>query len=237
MNFEIFTTLPVVQLYLGGVLTTIQLLLLCIVIGGSLAIPLAILRNARSPWIRGPIWFYTYVMRGTPILIQLYLIYYGVAQLDWIQTRWDTVWPWVYFKDAFFCVALTLTLNTCGYTIELLAGALRDTPKGEIEAAMAMGMTRFQINTRIILPSAIRRVLPAYSNEVIMMLQGTSLASVVPSILELTGAARQIYSDYYLPFEAFITVGIIYLLATFVLVGLFKWAERYWLAHLRPRVI
>ncbi len=235
MNFEIFTTLPVVQLYLGGVLTTIQLLLLCIVIGGSLAIPLAILRNARSPWIRGPIWFYTYVMRGTPILIQLYLIYYGVAQLDWIQTRWDTVWPWVYFKDAFFCVAFSLTLNTCGYTIELLAGTLRDTPKGEIEAAMAMGMTRFQVNTRIILPSAIRRVLPAYSNEVIMMLQGTSLASVVPNILELTGAARQIYSDYYLPFEAFITVGIMYLLATFVLVGLFKWAEGHWLAHLRPR--
>jgi arginine/ornithine transport system permease protein len=175
------------------------------------------------------------VIRGTPLLIQLYLIYYGLAQLEWIQARWDDVWPWTYFKDAFFCALLAFSLNTAGYTAEMLAGAMRETAPGEIEAAQAMGMSRWQVLRRIVLPSALRRTLPGYSNEVVMMLHSTSLASTVPAMLDVTAAASRIYSDYYLPFEAYLFAAGIYLCITFALIGMFRSAERRFLAHLAPR--
>jgi arginine/ornithine transport system permease protein len=178
---------------------------------------------------------YTFVIRGTPLLIQVYMIYYGLAQLEWIQARWDTVWPWTYFKDAFFCALLAFSLNTAGYTAEMLAGAIRETNAGEIESAQAFGMSRFQLLLRIVLPSALRRTLPAYSNEVVMMLHSTSLASAVPAMLDLTAAASRIYSDFYLPFEAYLFAAAIYLCCTFCLIGVFKPLERHFLAHLAPR--
>jgi arginine/ornithine transport system permease protein len=117
----------------------------------------------------------------------------------------------------------------------MLAGAIRETSAGELEAAQAYGMGRWQILWRIVLPSAMRRSLPAYSNEVVMMLQSTSLASAVPSMMDVTAAASRVYSDYYLPFEAYLFAAGIYLLATFVLIGFFKIAERHFLAYLAPR--
>ena len=127
------------------------------------------------------------------------------------------------------------SLNTAGYTAEMLAGAIRETAAGEIEAAQAYGMSRFQAMRRIVLPSALRRTLPAYSNEVVMMLQSTSLASAVPSMLDVTAAASRIYSDYYLPFEAYLAAAAIYLVASFCLIGLFRLAEKHFLAYLAPR--
>ncbi|WP_293663187.1 ABC transporter permease subunit, partial [Rhodoferax sp. OV413] len=183
-------------------------------------------------WLVGS---YTYVIRGTPLLIQVYLIYYGLGQLEWIQTRWDDVWPWTHFKEPFFCALLAFSLNTAAYTAEMLAGAIRETSAGEMEAAQAYGMSRFQAMRRIVLPSALRRTLPAYSNEVVMMLQSTSLASAVPSMLDVTAAASRVYSDYYLPFEAYIAAAAIYLIATFCLIGVFRLAERHFLAYLAPR--
>jgi arginine/ornithine transport system permease protein len=117
----------------------------------------------------------------------------------------------------------------------MLAGAIRETNAGEIEAAQAFGMSRFGVMLRIVLPSAMRRTLPAYSNEVVMMLQSTSLASAVPGLLDITAAASRIYSDFYLPFEAYLAAAALYLIGTFVLIGLFKLAERKFLAHLAPR--
>ena len=178
---------------------------------------------------------FTYVMRGTPLLIQVYLIYYGLGQMEYIQARWDDSWFWKWFKEPMFCAILAFALNTCAYTVELLAAAIRDTGHGEVEAARAMGMSRWTTMRRILLPSAMRRGLPGYSNEVIRMLHSTSLASAVPALLDITGAARQIYADFYIPFEAFITAGAIYATLTLMLVGLFKLAERRWLAHLAPR--
>ncbi|MDC0113082.1 ABC transporter permease [Burkholderiaceae bacterium] len=235
MQFDVIFTPEALTLYCDGLLGTLELLVACLVVGGTLSIPLAIMRVSQSAWVRGPVWLFTYIVRGTPLLIQVYIIYYGIAQLDWIQARWDTTWPWIGFKDAFFCAVLAFSLNTCAYTVELLAGAIRDTNPGEVEAAQAMGLSRLQILRRIVLPSAMRRTLPAYSNEVIMMLHSTSLASTVPAVFDITGAARSIYSDFYLPFEAFITAGVIYLALTFTLVGFFKLAENHWLAYLRPQ--
>jgi arginine/ornithine transport system permease protein len=222
-------------LYGQGILTTLGLLASSLVVGAVLALVFALLLT--GPWApaRWLVGLYTYVIRGTPLLIQVYLIYYGLAQLEWIQARWDSVWPWTHFKEPFFCALLAFALNTAGYTAEMLAGAIRETAAGEIEAAQAYGMGRAQLMWRIVLPSALRRTLPAYSNEVVMMLHSTSLASAVPSMLDVTAAASRIYADYYLPFEAYLAAAAIYLVASFCLIGLFKLAERHFLAYLVVR--
>jgi len=223
------------ELYATGILTTLGLLFSSLAVGGVLALILALLLT--GPWktVRWLVGGYTYVVRGTPLLIQVYLIYYGLGQLEWIQARWDDVWPWTHFKEPFFCALLAFSLNTAGYTAEMLAGAIRETNAGEIEAAQAFGMTRLQVMVRVVLPSAMRRTLPAYSNEVVMMLQSTSLASAVPSMLDVTAAASRVYSDYYLPFEAYIAAAAIYLLASFCLIAVFRFSERRLLVYLAPR--
>lgn len=217
-------------LYFGGVLVTLQLLLISLAFGLALAIPLGLMRVSKSPLLNFPAWLYTYVIRGTPMLVQLFLIYYGLAQFD--AVRESFLWP--YFSSATFCACLAFGINTSAYSAEILAGSLKSTPHGEIEAAKAMGMSRAKLYRRILLPSALRRALPQYSNEVIMMLHTTSLASIV-TLIDITGAARTVSSQHYLPFEAFITAGLFYLCLTFVLVRLFKHAERRWLAYLAPR--
>ena len=235
MDFSIIFQPDNLKLYWDGLVNSLLLLAASLVVGGVLAVPLAVARVSSNRFISGPVWVFTYVMRGTPLLIQVYIIYYGLGQMEFIQARWNDIWPWTWFKEPMFCAILAFALNTCAYTAELLAGAIRDTGHGEVEAAQAMGMTRWTTMRRIVLPSAMRRSLPGYSNEVIMMLHSTSLASAVPALLDITGAARQLYADFYIPFEAFITAGVIYASLTLMLVGLFKLAERRWLAHLAPR--
>ena len=209
-------------LYGRGVLVTFQLLIIALALG--------LMRVSKAPWLNAPAWLYTYVIRGTPMLVQLFLIYYGLAQFEAVRSSF--MWP--YLSSATFCACLAFAINTSAYSAEILAGSLKATPHGEIEAAKAMGMSRAKLYRRILLPSALRRALPQYSNEVIMMLHTTSLASIV-TLVDITGAARTLSSRYYMPFEAFITAGLFYLVLTFALVQLFKQAERHWLAHLAPR--
>jgi len=222
-------------LYGKGILTTLSLLFSSLAVGGVLALMFALALTGPYAALRWLVSAYTYIIRGTPLLIQVYLIYYGLSQLEWIQARWNDVWPWTHFKEPFFCALLAFSLNTAGYTAEMLAGAIRETHAGEIEAAQSFGMSRFQVMLRIVLPSAMRRTLPAYSNEVVMMLQSTSLASAVPAMLDVTAAASRIYSDYYLPFEAYLAAAAIYLVASFALIGFFKFSESRLLAYLAPR--
>ena len=222
-------------LFGNGLLTTLWLLASSLAVGGILAFVMALALTAPSRMVRMPVSAFTFVFRGTPLLIQVYLIYYGLGQLEWIQARWDEVWPWVYFKEPFFCALLAFSLNTAAYTAEMLAGAIRETSAGEIEAAQAYGMSRTKTLYRIVLPSAMRRTLPAYSNEVVMMLHATSLASAVPSMLDVTSAASRIYATYYLPFEAYLAAAAIYLVASFCLIGFFRMAEKNLLAYLAPR--
>ncbi|WP_313551993.1 ABC transporter permease [Pseudomonas sp.] len=217
-------------LYFNGLLVTLKLLAVSLVIGLAAAIPLAFMRVSKRILINFPAWLYTYVIRGTPGLVQLFLIYYGLAQFEVIRESW--LWPWL--SNATFCACLAFAINTSAYTAEIIAGSLKATPHGEIEAAQAMGMSRSLMYRRILLPSALRRALPQYSNEVIMMLQTTSLASIV-TLVDITGAARTVNSQFYLPFEAYVTAGVFYLALTFILVRLFKLAERHWLAYLAPR--
>ena len=235
MNWDVILDPATIQLYAEGLLVTVQLLLACLAIGAVLALLMALALTGRQAWLRQLVGAYTFCIRGTPLLLQVYLIYYGLAQLDWIQQRWDAIWPLTYFKEPFFCALLAFALNNAGYTAEMLAGAIRETPAGEIEAAQAMGMGRWAVLRRIVLPSAMRRTLPAYSNEVVMMLHSTSLASTVPALVDVTSVAGRIYSDYYLPFEAYMAAAAIYLCVSFSLVGLFKLAEGRYLAYLAPR--
>ncbi|MEO5796157.1 MAG: ABC transporter permease subunit [Rhodoferax sp.] len=235
MNWEVIFRAESLAMFGEGIVTTLSLLFASVAIGAVLAVAFALALTSNSLLLKRVVGAYTFVIRGTPLLIQVYLIYYGLAQLEWIQARWDTVWPLVYFKNAFFCALLAFALNTGGYTAEMLAGSIRETNAGEIEAAQSLGMSRFKILLRVVLPSAMRRTLPAYSNEVVMMLQSTSLASAVPGLLDITAAASRIYSDFYLPFEAYLFAAALYLIGTFALIALFRLAEKHFLAYLAPR--
>ena len=225
---DVFTTMTMLE-YWDGLVQTVQLVFLSLIIGLLVAVPLAILRTNRRWWVSGPVWVYTYLFRGTPLLIQLYIIYYGLAQIPGIQ---ETFW-WSIFREPFYPALLAFTLNTAAYTTEIFRGAIAATPQGEIEAAKAYGMSWFLRLRRIVLPSAARRAVQAYSNEVIFMLHASAIASVV-TIVDLTGAARNIYSRFYAPFEAFIGVALIYMALTFLLVFAFRKLENHLLRHQRP---
>jgi len=216
--------------FAAGAGTTLQLLALALVLGLGAAVPLALLRSLPSAWAWRPVWCFTYVLRGTPLLVQLFLLYYGLAQFEAVRGSW----AWPALRSPWFCAVAALALNTCAYTTEILHGAIKAVPAGEVEAARAYGFSRAATLWHIVLPQALRRALPAYSNEVVLMLHATALASVV-TLHDITGVAREVNSVHYLPFEAFITAALCYLAITLVLVGGFHWAERRWLAPLsRP---
>jgi arginine/ornithine transport system permease protein len=217
-------------LYLSGAWTTLRLLAMSLALGLLAAIPLGVLRaSSRRRWWM-PVWCFTFVVRGTPLLVQLFLLYYGLAQFE--AVRASLLWPLL--SSAWFCAVAAFAINTCAYTTEIIAGAIRTTPPGEIEAARSVGMPRLLMVRRILLPSALRRALPGYGNEVVLMLHATSLASIV-TLLDLTGVARDVNSRFFLPFPAFITAALFYLAITFALVALFRRAEARWTRHLRPR--
>lgn len=212
----------------SGLAVTLWVLVLSLLFGFILALPLSIARISKNRWISAPVWLFTYVFRGTPLYIQILLIYSGVISLEFVRNS-----PTLntFFMSGYNCVVLALTLNTLAYTIEIFAGYIKATPRGEIEAAYAYGMSKSMIFRRIVLPSALRRALPAYSNEVILMLHSTSLAftATVPDILKV---ARDANSATYLTFASYGTAALIYMVVAFVIVGLFRLIERRALAFL-----
>ena len=216
---------------LSGVAMTLWLLVASIGIGFVLSVPLAVARVSPNPLIRGPVWFYTYVFRGTPLYIQLLVFYTGIYSIESVRAQ-----PLLdaFFREGINCTLLAFALNTCAYTVEIFAGAIHTTPYGEIEAARAYGMSSFTLYRRIILPSALRRALPYYSNEVILMLHSTTLAftATVPDILKV---ARDVNSATYASFEAFGIAAALYAVIVFALVWLFRRAEMRWLAFLKPQ--
>jgi len=214
-----------------GLAVTLWLLISSVVMGGLLAVPMAVGRVSSNKYIRFPIWLYTYVFRGTPLYVQLLVFYSGMYSLEIVR---GTDFLNAFFRSGLNCTILALTLNTCAYTTEIFAGAIRAVPHGEIEAANAYGFSRFKLYTCIILPSALRTALPAYSNEVILMLHSTALAftATVPDVLKI---ARDINSATYQPFYAFGIAAVIYLCISFVLINLFRLAEKRWLRHVKPQ--
>lgn len=228
MDFSIIT--ENMGIYMEGLWNTAQLVSLSLLIGLILAIPLAVFMTSRNILVNAPIRAYVFFFRGTPLLVQMFLIYYGMGQFEAIRS--SIVWP--FFREAYFCALFAFTLNTAAYTTEIIRGAIEATPHGEIEAAKATGMSRLLMLRRIVLPSAFRRALPAYSNEIIFMLHGSSLASVI-TIVDITGAARIVNSRFYSPYEAFLTAAVIYMALTFIIIWSVKKLEVRWFAHLRPQ--
>ncbi|HTI16847.1 MAG TPA: ABC transporter permease [Trinickia sp.] len=214
-----------------GLAITLWLLVVSISIGFCLSVPLAVARVSNNRFISGAVWLYTYIFRGTPLYVQLLLFYTGIYSFEVVRSH---ALLNDFFRDGMHCTLLAFALNTCAYTTEIFAGAIKTTPYGEIEAARAYGMSRFTLYRRVILPSALRRALPLYSNEVILMLHATTVAftATVPDILKI---ARDVNSATYMSFEAFGIAALIYLAISFALVGLFRLAEKHWLAYLRPQ--
>ncbi|WP_339544906.1 ABC transporter permease [Pseudomonas sp. RA_35y_Pfl2_P32] len=220
MNWEVIIKwLP--KLAQGATLT-LELVAIAVILGLLLAIPLGIARSSKRWYVRALPYAYIFFFRGTPLLVQLFLVYYGLAQFDAVRN--SAMWP--YLRDPFWCATATMTLHTAAYIAEILRGAIQAIPPGEIEAARALGMSRPKALFYIILPRAARIGLPAYSNEVILMLKASALASTV-TLLELTGMARTIIARTYLPVEIFFAAGMFYLLMAYVLVRGFKLLERW----------
>jgi len=225
MDFAlIWQSLP---LLLKGALLSMQLVIVSGLFGLAIALPLALGRLSSNPLIRAFPYAYIFFFRGTPLLVQLFLIYYGLGQFE--AVRESFLWP--VLRQPYWCAVLTMGLHTGGYIAEILRGAIQAVPIGEIEATRSLGMSRATAFRRIVLPRAARIGLPAYGNEVILMLKGSALASTI-TLLELTGMARTIIAKTYTPVEIFFAAGAIYLAISFVMVQLFRLLERRWNRHL-----
>jgi arginine/ornithine transport system permease protein len=228
MDFQvIIENLP---LYFQGLWTTILLVVSSLILGLCLALPIALLATSKNSWVSMVPKAYIFFFRGTPLIVQMFMIYHGMGQFEAVRESF----LWFILKEAYACALIAFALNTAGYTAEILRGTIAQTAFGEIEAAKACGMSNAMIYRRIILPSTFRRALPAYGNEVIFMLHGSALAGVI-TIVDLFGAAKIVNARSFVPFESFITAGLFYLVLTFLIVWGFKRVERHWHAYLHPR--
>lgn len=206
---------------LSGAWVTVQLVVLSLSLGFILALFVAFGRLSSNRLVSGMTGVYVFLFRSTPLLVQIFLIYYGLGQF--VGIRESFLWP--VLREAYWCAIIALTLNTAAYTGEIMRGGIQAVPFGQVEAARALGMSRPLLYRRIVLPQALRTILPAYGNEMIQMVQATSLASAI-TLIELTGAARTIASRSFQPVEMFIIAGAIYLAMNFVIAQGVRWAER-----------
>lgn len=221
--YLIFDVLP---LLLDGALLTAQLTAASLLLGFVLALPLSLLRATDTAALNLPVLLYTFVFRGTPLLVQIFLIYYGASQIEWVRSSF----AWHMLREPFGCALIAFSLNHAAYTTEILRGGIRAVPRGEVEAAKALGMSYTLRTRRIVLPIAFRLSLPAYANEVVLMLKASSLASTI-TLMEITGTARKIVAQTFSPYEVFISAALIYLGFTFVTVHLFTRLEAYLSIH------
>lgn len=217
---------------LSGAWVTVWMVSVSLFLGLLLALLTAVMSTSKNWYLRLPAETFSYIFRGTPLLIQLYIFYYGFGVLlGSIEGIRETIW-WVVIKPSEPWAIIAMTLNTAAYTCEIIRGAIQNTPHGEIEAAKSVGMSNGTMLRRIVLPSAFRRSLPAYGNEVIYMLHGSAVLSWI-AITDLTGMARQLRNEYYDPYVPFIGAALIYLVITAGIVIIFKQLEKRYLSYLQ----
>ena len=200
---------------------TIQLTLLSLFFGIFVGVFFAILRTSKNKILYYISYYYSYILRGTPLLVQIFIIYFGLGQVEWIRESF----LWIFLKEPYSCAILAFTLNTGAYSSEIFRSAFETINKGIVEAADSLGLNKINTFFKIKLPIAIKQSLPAYGNEMILMLKGTSLASTV-TLLDLTGVAKHIISTTFRPVEVFIVAGSIYLLMTFIIHNFIKFLEK-----------
>lgn len=207
------------QAFLRGIGLTLQLLAWSTLVAVLLAVPLALMRTSRNRFFSRFAYGYMYLFRGTPLLSQLFLIYYGLAQFDFVRA--SALWP--ILREPWPCALIALSLNMAAYVGEALRGGILGVPAGEREAAIAMGMTPFQVNRLVVLPRAFRIALPALGNEVVVQMKSTALISTI-TLLDLTGVARRIVTRTYST-DALLVAGIVYVLLTYAISRLFRLTE------------
>ena len=215
-------------LVLSGLDNTILLLLISLPIGFVLALLFALGRVSKITILSRLIASYIFVIRGTPLLVQIYLIYFGLGSVKFIRESF----LWYALKEPFWCGVLALTINTVAYGAEIFRGGIQSIERGQVESGLSLGFGRFMLLRKIILPIAIRKVLPSYGNELILMVKATSLVSLT-TYMEMTGIARKIMAKTFAPIEAFIAAGILYLFLNFLMVQFVKYLEWKYNPHLR----
>ena len=206
---------------LGATVVTLKLLSLSLFFGLFIGLLFAILRLNKNKIINKFAYGYSYVFRGTPLLVQIFIIYFGLGQIEYFRSTF----LWVIFKEPYWCAIIAFSLNTGAYTSEILRSAFQTIKPGFVEAGKSLGISNKIIFYKIQIPIAIKQSLPAYGNEIILMLKGTSLASTV-TLLDLTGVAKYIISTTFKPIEVFIVAGSIYLFITFLVHNLIKYLEK-----------
>ncbi len=206
---------------LSAAVITLKLLSVSLVIGLFIGLFFAILRLNKNIFINRFAYGYSYIFRGTPLLVQIFIIYFGLGQIEYLRS---TV-LWVILKEPYWCAIIAFALNTGAYTSEILRSAFQTIKPGIIEAGKSLGISNKVIFYKIQIPIAIRQSLPAYGNEIILMMKGTSLASTV-TIMDLTGVAKYIISTTFKPIEVFIVAGGIYLFMTFIIHNVIKFLEK-----------
>ncbi len=207
---------------LKGIPLTLELAFLSVALGALLALLLALMRISRRPWLDLPARFYSFAFRGSPLLVQIFIIYYGLGQFPAIRHSF----LWTFLREPFWCAILAMTMNTGAYGSVIMRGGLLSVPAGQIEAGRACGMAPLVLYRRIVMPLALRQMLPAYSNEVILMLKDTSLGSII-TLMEVTGVAAKLISLSFRPVEVFICAGAIYLALNFMITRLFAAWEHF----------
>jgi octopine/nopaline transport system permease protein len=206
---------------LSAAVITLKLLSASLFFGLFIGLLFAILRLNKNVLINKFAYVYSYVFRGTPLLVQIFIIYFGLAQIEYLRTSF----LWVILKEPYWCAIIAFTLNTGAYTSEILRSAFQTIKPGYIEAGKSLGISNKIIFYKIQIPIAIRQSLPAYGNEMILMMKGTSLASTV-TLMDLTGVAKYIISTTFKPIEVFIVAGGIYLFMTFIIHNFIKYLEK-----------
>ena len=215
-------------LVLSGLDNTILLLLISLPLGFVLALLFALGRVSKIALLSRIIASYIFVIRGTPLLVQIYLIYFGLGSVKFIRESF----LWYALKEPFWCGVIALTINTVAYGAEIFRGGIQSIEKSQVESGLSLGFGKFLLLRKIILPIAIRKVLPSYGNELILMVKATSLVSLT-TYMEMTGIARKIMAKTFAPVEAFIAAGILYLCLNFLMVQFVKYLEWKYNPHLR----
>jgi len=215
-------------LVLSGLDNTILLLLISLPLGFILALLFALGRVSKITLLSRTIASYIFVIRGTPLLVQIYLIYFGLGSVKFIRESF----LWYALKEPFWCGVIALTINTVAYGAEIFRGGIQSIEKSQVESGLSLGFGKFLLLRKIILPIAIRKVLPSYGNELILMVKATSLVSLT-TYMEMTGIARKIMAKTFAPVEAFIAAGILYLCLNFLMVQFVKYLEWKYNPHLR----
>lgn len=216
---DLITYLPQLA---SGLFVTLMLMCASVVAGLLLAILMTICSYSDSYPARKIVDVLVFFIRGTPLLVQIFLIYYGAGQFEWVRNS-----PfWVVLREPMACAIIALSLNSACYTTVLLQGAIASVPRNEIAACHAIGMPKWLGFRRIIFPRAFRLAIPAYSNEVIMILKGTSLASTI-TLLDLMGMTQQLIAETYATVEFYLIAAAIYLVLNAIITGIFKLLMRW----------